>query len=180
MARPHEEREHQQLRAPVEKPQVKPPEPSLSPLEKLARSAGNRGMSQTIARQPAGILEDGAVHPTVQNEIASRRGGGSALDSETSSSLGKKLGTDMSGVRVHHDDTSDQLARSVQARAFATGNDIYFAKGEYDPQSESGRKLLTHEAVHTVQQRGAPSGPLTVSKPGDAQETEADRVADNL
>jgi hypothetical protein len=32
-----------------------------------------------------------------------------------------------------------------------------------------------------VQQRGAPSsGPLTVSNPGDALETEADAVADEL
>lgn len=184
MARPYEEREQQgleQARAhlPV-KPQVKAPEPSLSPLEKLARSAGNRGMSSTIARSSAGIGPGGEVHPVVQGTIASRRGGGSSLDPDVAGDLGKKLNTDLSDVRVHNDDTSDQLARSVQARAFATGNDIYFAKGEYDPSSAAGRKLLAHEAVHTVQQRGAPSSPLRVSQPGDAQETEADRVADGL
>jgi hypothetical protein len=49
-----------------------------------------------------------------------------------------------------------------------------------DDLARSGR-LLAHELAHVVQQRGAPSsGPLTVSNPGDALETEADAVADEL
>ena len=84
-------------------------------------------------------------------------------------------------MRVHHDDTADQLNRSVSARACATGTDVYFARGEYNPGSASGDRLIAHELAHVVQQRGAPSGgPLTVSNPGDALETEADAVADQL
>ena len=84
-------------------------------------------------------------------------------------------------VTVHTDDTSDQLNRSVSARAFATGTDVYFAKGEYNPGSADGDRLIAHELAHVVQQRGAAnSGPLTVSQPGDALETEADSVADSL
>ena len=66
----------------------------------------------------------------------------------------------------------------MSARAFATGNDVYFAKGEYNPGSADGDRLIAHELAHVVQQRGAPtSGPLTVSNPGDAMENEADAVA---
>ena len=58
---------------------------------------------------------------------------------------------------------------------------MYFAKGEYNPGSASGDKLIAHELAHVVQQRGATaSGPLTVSQPGDAMEREADAVADQL
>ena len=88
---------------------------------------------------------------------------------------------DLSDVTVHTDDTADALNRSVSARAFATGTDVYFARGEYNPGSSDGDHLIAHELAHVVQQRGAASsGPLTVSQPGDAMETEADSVADQL
>ncbi len=88
---------------------------------------------------------------------------------------------DLSDVTIHTDDTADQLNRSVSAKAFATGTDVYFAKGQYNPGSTDGDRLIAHELAHVVQQRGAPnSGPLTVSQPGDALENEADSVADSI
>jgi hypothetical protein len=74
-----------------------------------------------------------------------------------------------------------ELASNVGNHAFATGTDVYFAKGEYSPGSADGDKLIAHELAHVVQQRGAPQGgPLSVSQPGDAMETEADDVADHI
>ena len=93
----------------------------------------------------------------------------------------RHLGVDFSAVRVHTGSPADQLNRSVSARAFATGTDVYFAKGEYNPGSAAGDKLIAHELAHVVQQRGSStSGPLTVSQPGDAMEQEADAVADRV
>ena len=84
-------------------------------------------------------------------------------------------------MRVHTDETANALAASVSARAFTTGNDLYFAQGEYSPGSGSGDRLLAHELSHVVQQRGAPtSGPLTVSQPGEPLEVEADQAANEL
>jgi hypothetical protein len=81
-------------------------------------------------------------------------------------------------VRVHTDQLAGALARSVQARAFTTGADIYFASGEYRPASPSGRELIAHELAHVVQQRGVPtSGDMVVSQPGDALELQAERAA---
>ena len=72
---------------------------------------------------------------------------------------------------MHTDSTAAALTNAVSARAFATGNDIFFAQGEYQPGSAAGGELIAHEVAHVVQQRGAPtSGPLTVSNPGDALE----------
>ena len=49
------------------------------------------------------------------------------------------------------------------------------------PARPTAIDLIAHELAHVVQQRGAPnSGPLTVSQPGDALETEADSVADSI
>ena len=165
--------EHERPRAP--EPQ---PDPA-APLHELASSVGNRAFG-TLARTGAGILASGEVHPEVKSTIDGSRGGGSSLDAGTQNRFAGALG-DLSDVRVHTDDTADRLNRSVSARAFATGSDVYFAKGEYRPGTADGDRLIAHELAHTVQQRGAPQGgPLTVSEPGDALEREADAVADDL
>ena len=150
-----------------------------APLHQLASNVGNRAFA-TVARAAAGILPGGEVHPAVHSEITASRGGGGSLDSGVQSRFSDSLG-DLSDVRVHTDDRADQLNRSVSARAFATGTDVYFAPDQYKPNTTDGDRLIAHELAHVVQQRGAPSGgPLTVSNPRDALETEADAVADEL
>jgi Domain of unknown function (DUF4157) len=88
------------------------------------------------------------------------------------------VGQSLSDVRVHNGPEADHLSRAVQARAFTTGRDVFFARGEYRPSTASGQQLLAHELTHVAQQRGAStSGPMTVSEPGDVFEREADQVA---
>lgn len=48
------------------------------------------------------------------------------------------LGRDLSGVRVHTDDAAAGKADANNARAFAVGQDIHFAKGEYKPGTRDG------------------------------------------
>jgi hypothetical protein len=168
----------QQLRTGGPKPA--PQTPQLSAAEQLASSIGNQGMGQ-LARQGAGILPDGRAHPQVEQAIASSRGGGQRLDDGSREKIGTPLGDSLDDVRVHTDDKADALASSVSARAFTTGSDVFFKKGEYSPGSSGGQQLLAHELTHVVQQRGAStSGPLQVSQPSDALETEAEATADEL
>jgi len=155
-------------------------EEEAAPLTQLASDAGNRAFTASLSRQGAGILPTGDVHPAVQDTIAATRGGGTELDAGVRDRVSGSLG-DLSDVRVHTDDTADRLNRSVSARAFATGTDVYFARGEYNPGSADGDRLIAHELAHVVQQRGAPAGgPLTVSQPGDALEQEAEALADGM
>jgi hypothetical protein len=167
-----------------EQEQIRPPDPQeadpAEPLHRLASSVGNQGFSSTLAREGAGILPGGQVHPDVQSRIDGSRGTGASLESGVRERFEDTLG-DLSDVRVHADDHAHELNRSVSARAFATGTDVFFAKGEYQPGSADGDRLIAHELAHVVQQRGAPAGgSLTVSEPGDALEREADDVADTL
>lgn len=153
------------------------------PLTRIASAIGNRGFARTVARMRdgEGILPGGVVHPDVEAAIGAARGSGSAAERAVASQVGSVLGDSLSDVRVHTDDAAAALARSVSARAFTVGNDIFFGPGEYRPATPAGRELLTHELVHVVQQRGAPrSGPLTVSQPGDALEREAEDVARDM
>ena len=148
-------------------------------LARLASAIGNRGFARTVARMRdgEGILPGGVVHPDVEAAIGSARGG-RQVDQAVAGQVGAALGDSLADVRIHTDGAAAALARSVSARAFTVGSDIFFGPDEYRPTTQAGRELLTHELVHVVQQRGAPrTGPLTVSQPGDALEREADDVA---
>lgn len=149
-------------------------------VERLAASVGNQAFG-VLARDGAGILADGTAHPDVAAAIARRRGGGAPLEGPVRESVESSLGDGLADVRVHTDSEADSLARSVSARAFTTGTDIYFAKGEYRPSTSEGRRLIAHEAAHVVQQRGAPTtGPLRVSQPGEALEQDADAASRDI
>jgi hypothetical protein len=147
-------------------------------LVQLAATIGNQAFS-VLARDGAGLLPGGAVHPEVEQAIARTRGGGNQIDHGVRDRLAGALGDPFTDVRVHTDNAADALSRSVAARAFTTGSDIYFASGEYRPGSSDGDRLLAHELTHVVQQRGAStSGPLSVTEPGDAFEREADAASE--
>ncbi len=71
------------------------------------------------------------------------------------------MGADFSGVNIH---TESQNATNVGALAYAQGNDVHFAPGQYDPQSSSGQELIGHELAHVVQQREGRVQPTTQAK----------------
>ncbi len=92
-----------------------------------------------------------------EQTLASSKGGGSALPSDTKQFMESRFSADFSGVRVHTDATAGQLSRSVNAHAFAHGNDIYFNSGKFSPGSTEGKSLFAHELTHTLQQGASKS-----------------------
>jgi len=100
-------------------------------------------------------LEGGEVDDSVAQSIQRAKGGGAPLDDGVRSSMEQGFGADFSGVRVHTGGQADALNRSLNARAFTTGNDIFFGKGQYNPGSSGGQELIAHELTHTVQQGAA-------------------------
>ena len=105
-------------------------------------------------------------------------------------------GVDFDSIRVHHTDTAGPVAdlacRTLGARAFTVGADIYFAAGQFRPSTRDGLWLLAHEVAHVVQQsiglvraqRPRDDGPLplplTVAAAGTAEERAADAAASAL
>lgn len=143
----------------------------------LARSPG-RFDASTPGRDAEGVAAnaDSLVG-------AAANSAGQALPEPLRAQFESTLGHDLSSVRVHTGAESAAAAESVNARAYAVGNDIHFGAGEYDPHSSEGQRLVAHEVVHTVQQAGgAPRAQfkLEVSTPGDAHEQEADALADRM
>ena len=50
------------------------------------------------------------------------------------------------------------------ARAFTTGNDIFFRQGEYKPGNDEGKEILAHELTHVMQQTSPPPTNNTSTK----------------
>jgi hypothetical protein len=117
----------------------------------------------------------GVAPPIVHDVLASR---GQPLDSPSRSFFERRLGHDLSGVRVHTGERAASSARAVSARAYTVGSDVVFGAGEYAPNTHAGRQLLAHELVHVAQQRGStPRGSLRIQPANDALEAQADSVA---
>jgi hypothetical protein len=107
------------------------------------------------------------------------RSPGQPLDSDTLAFFESRFGSDLSGVRVHTDSGAAESARAVHAVGYTVGRHIAFAPGQYQPGSETGRRLLAHEIAHTTQQQSAAldSGPLAVAAASGPAEHAADRMA---
>jgi hypothetical protein len=106
-----------------------------------------------IARQIS--EEGGEVDSGIEGTINSAKGSGQSLPDNVRRSMEGAFGADFSGVKIHTGDQSNALNESISARAFTTGQDIFFNKGEYNPGSSSGKEVLAHELTHVVQQNGS-------------------------
>ncbi len=124
------------------------------------------------------------VEPGLAARLARRRGAGTRLPATMAEPVGGLLGVDLSAVRVHHDPEADHISRSMQARAFTLGTDVYFTGGTYAPDSSTGQRLLVHELAHVAQNlSGATSGAgstPTIGRAGDPTEAEADVTASRI
>lgn len=90
----------------------------------------------------------------VESTIKSSKGSGSKMDPKTKAEMERGFGADFSKVKIHTGTKAEQMSSELGAQAFTHGNDIYFNKGKYDPESKKGKHLLAHELTHTIQQTG--------------------------
>jgi outer membrane protein OmpA-like peptidoglycan-associated protein len=102
----------------------------------------------------------------VSSQVKSLQGG-NALPSSARNFFEPKFGANFSNVKVHNDSQSNELASSVNARAFTYKDNIVFNKGQYDTETDDGKHLLAHELTHVVQQN-----PSVSKKENDNKEDE--------
>ncbi len=112
-------------------------------------------MRLTVQRWEA--VEGGAASSDLESTISQARSSGKPLGEPIRRQMEGAFGADFSSIRVHTNNTADTLNRSLSARAFTTGNNIFFKQGEYNPSSSSGKELLAHELTHTIQQGSSPT-----------------------
>lgn len=171
----------------------------------------NRLVEEAKKRKPAGVTQENQTMPAILSQVGNRavqralsvphgshpqelddetesrieeeRRNGASLNTQVQTRLESVLGHDFSHVRVHTSPAADDLNRQLGARAFASGSDIYFRDGMYDPESLKGQQLLAHELTHVIQQDsgqvvGGEGEHMKVTSPGDHFETEADQISD--
>src|SRR5260370_6628225 len=88
------------------------------------------------------------------------------IDESLRGSLESSFAHDFSGIRVHSGPASFEAAEAVGARAYTLGTDIHLGAEARSLTGHEFKRLLIHEAVHTLQQGGRPVPPrcgLTVS-----------------
>mgnify|MGYP000860331921 CR=1 FL=1 len=161
-------------------PGTEPPSEAAA-LHGLQQQVGNRAVQRLLAQRARGESAFDLDEQTT-GRINAARGGGQALDAGMQARMGEATGHDFSGVRVHTGPEADTLNQSLSAKAFTTGQDIFFREGAYDPGSTGGQELIAHELTHVAQQSaglvgGGSAGQMHVGAPGDAHEQQADQVA---
>lgn len=144
-------------------------------LLQLQRQYGNSYVQRVIELSRQG--EEAEATPEIEAAIARNRGGGQPLDQGVRVQMESAFGTNFSNVRIHSNPESDSLNRALSARAFTTGQDIFFRQGEYNPTSSNGQELVAHELTHVVQQGGGVQPKLEIGQPNDPYEQQADQVA---
>jgi hypothetical protein len=122
-----------------------------------------------LQRQSALVAEDLETH------IEKEKGNGQSLSDGIREPMERVFGADFSSVKVHTDTEADVMNRQLNARAFTTGQDIFFREGEYSPGSGVGQKLIAHELTHVVQQGKAGISPQQLKKMELAQTDSAKR-----
>ncbi|SFV16959.1 eCIS core domain-containing protein [Pseudoduganella namucuonensis] len=119
-----------------------------------APKAGGAGGAKSAVQRKEADASDKNQPPAPEStqDIVGRLGPGEALDPDTAAYFEKRLGHELGHVRIHTDAAAALSAAQIQARAFTYGTHIAFASGQYQPNTESGKRLLAHELAHVMQQ----------------------------
>lgn len=98
----------------------------------------------------ARALEGTDVPGPVQALIESQQGAGPGVRA-VPEGVGTALGPRAQRARLHTDTAAGIAARAVGAQAFAANDDIFFAQGRYQPNTDAGRALIVHELTHVLE-----------------------------
>jgi hypothetical protein len=161
----------------LESPESMRSEDVLAAQQTVGNQVVQRALDKDDRRK--GLTDNqGNLRQDLNEQIQQKRGGGSPLPENIQKEASKKLGHNFKEVRIHTDESADKLSRTISARAFTIGKDIFFKNGVFAPGSSAGRETIIHELTHVVQQggRSGASGALKLGAPDTAHEKEADRI----
>ncbi len=168
-------------------PSLRPGQPPRPILPNKVQPGAVQPATPLRAQMPQPILPKQAAPSAVQphagdafplpaNFTLKPHGSGQPLPEPIQKKMEAFFNTSFADVRVH----VGNEAPSIGALAFTHGTDLYFAPGQYNPQSTHGQQLLGHELTHVVQQRAGrvrnPLGAGVAVVQDPAMEAEAERM----
>ena len=129
------------------------------PAEIEARAVASRVMRMAapdpITAGGTGIQRAGGG-PAPAAPAAIGTAGGAPLPAPVRAFMEPRFGADFSNVRIHTGEAAAAHSAQLNANAFALGQNVYFGRGQYQPDTASGRELIAHELTHTIQQGASP------------------------
>jgi hypothetical protein len=129
-----------------------------------SNSVGNVTSPASVERSATGLTAPPIVRQVIETP-------GQPLSAGARGALEPRFGHDFSHVSIHADAQAAESASSVHAHAYTVGNHIVFGAGRYAPETSAGRRLLTHELTHVVQQSTGPTALLRQAEPEEAPKT---------
>ena len=122
---------------------------SIAKMDDADESLPDSSASET---ESSATESENGVSAEVEQQIESLKGNGTQLPEDVRTEMESQFSQDFSSVCIHNDAAADALCKQLSARAFTVGSDIFFASGEYAPNTQEGKRLLAHELTHVVQQ----------------------------
>jgi hypothetical protein len=150
--------------------------PSQCPILRRCSCGGQSDAGGQCAEcQEKALDAGGSTAPPIVHDVL--RSPGERLPDGLRAEFEARMGADLSAVRLHRGPMAEASARSVGGKAFTVGHHVVF--GLEAPGGEEGRRLLSHELVHVVQQQAAGPIPsrLEIGRIDDPSEQEAARFA---
>jgi hypothetical protein len=93
-----------------------------------------------------------ATNHELDTYVGSLNSSGQTIPQNNRQFFESRFGQDFSNVKIHTDSAAATSAASIQALAYTNGNNIVFGQGQYQPNTENGKRLIAHELTHVVQQ----------------------------
>jgi hypothetical protein len=121
------------------------------------REEENRIIAQGVQLKSNGPIVD--PPESLVSHLKSGRSSGRPLPKETRQFMEERLNAPLGNVRIHTSSDAQGMCASLNAKAFTYGRNLYFAAGQFQPKSNSGKTLIAHELVHVMQQASTHGDP---------------------
>ncbi len=145
-----------------------PSDPAEREAESTARKIVHMPLAASAVRERAGVFRSPYVQrkaeglpdtgANVAAEIENSRSSGQPLPLTVRRFMEPRFNADFRNVRVHTNEKAAALNNRIGARAFAIGNQIFFGRDQFQPETSEGRELIAHELTHTIQQGAVQQG----------------------
>lgn len=117
----------------------------------MVRREAEKSWEQDMADKEKALVEEQAkkLKGKKAKAISAEPAGTKAkpLDRKLRTALEETLGANLKDVKIHTGGNAADISKSLGAKAFAVGSDIYFSK----PADAGNVKLVAHEVIHVLQ-----------------------------
>jgi hypothetical protein len=118
----------------------------------LQRKCAQCEEEETTMQRKEISIETTVADASTENYINSLYGKGRSLTQNERKFFESRMSYDFSDVQLHTNNEANQSAKSINALAYTHENNIVFGAGQYQPNTDDGKKLMAHELTHVMQQ----------------------------